>query len=578
MKTKKTTTLLAGIFILLMAFNIGWTQDLIKTDRVPEVEAELRKEIIEHVARLLPKESFTVTVKVIPLKRLPSSQAQIDVLPFYESGTENDLYEEWDDPSISYYVLINRVKEVTVSLSLHKSYTLKNEANFRDDLFKSVGLISGRDQLDIKMVEMQAFTKTTSLNDFNWYYISGVILVITFFIATFILLNRLAQSKIPSPSQNATSSNTQASTSSIQQSAASLGSAAIRSYSHDTSSHNNSIHGDITFTDSLKLNSYLKEKITLLVSKEGFPELSTLKTLEEFCEIDQPGFSYLISHFPEHAKKMTYNYGRNQNWIKAFSRPGVATKNVLIYINRLLQDQAYSKNPETEKLFIAAWRLGNQLKEYISVISQEESKYLLFNLPKNLSLPIARNMFPGEWAFLFAESKVQINITPERIQELISLAQKIKPNLDLELITTYTNQEELLDYLKQCSPEEEREIYQSYRGSTPLSNLRSPFYIFFEMEESERLLIFKKFDIRSWAFATFGISREFRSKVDVLMSEKEKFLFKIYLTDLDKSKPNTEIISEIREVIAHEASQKHLFASSDSNEVFGNAGYDEKAA
>ena len=45
-------------------------QENVVLDRVPEVEAELRKDIIDHVARLIPKESFSVSIKIIPLVHL----------------------------------------------------------------------------------------------------------------------------------------------------------------------------------------------------------------------------------------------------------------------------------------------------------------------------------------------------------------------------------------------------------------------------------------------------------------------------------------------------------------------------
>lgn len=541
-------------------------------DRVPEVEAELRKDIIDHVARLIPKESFSVSVKIIPLKRESASKTQADILPFYESSSEPDFTEEWEDPTTSYYVLLSRVKQVVVNLSVDKAYALKNESDFKDNLFKSVGLITGRDQLEIKMVEIQSFTKITSIDDFNWLYILGATFFILFFIATFVLFNKLINSK------NSSRLNQESTQSQIPSIIPPSVTSTLKPNFTKSSNELNSINGDITFTDSLKLNSYLKEKIHTLTSKKSFPTLSMLKTLEDFLEIDSMGFSYLMSQFPEDSKKNIYSHGRTQNWIKAFSQSGLATKNVLLYMDRLLQCHPLSNEKELETLFINTWRLGLQVKEFITVTTSDEAKFLLCNMPKSLSLPIARNIFPGEWAFLFSDKKTAHILSDIRIKELNELANKIKPLFQVELITFYNNQEELISFLKQCNPEEERDIYHSYKGSPSLHELRSPFYAFFELETPERVSIFRKFDIRSWALATFNISRELRAKIDELMNDKEKFLFKTYLVELDKNRPTQDQISQTREAIAELANEKYLLLKKDNNDLYSNEGLNEKAA
>lgn len=564
--------LLMVIALFTCITNISLYAQETPIDRVPEVEAELRKDISEHISRLIPKQSFSVAVRVVPLKREPITQTQADVLPFYESNSATEFLEEWEDPNTSYYILLSRVKQVTVSLSVDKAYALKNESDFKENLFKSVGLVSGRDQLDIKMVELQSFTKNTSFADFNWWYIVGSSVLIIFFITIFILLNKIVNKKLPTlqPQEN---------TNSVQTPGMSPAFASSSLTGNiKTANESNSINGDITFTDSLKLNSYLKEKIINLVSKKSFPTLSTLKTLEEFLEIDQMGFSYLMSHFPEDARKTIYSHGRTQEWIKAFSQPGLATKNVLLYTDRLQQCHPLSEDLKLENLFINTWRLSHHLKDFIISISTEEAKFILYNLPKSLSLPISRNLFPGDWAFLFSDKKIEINLTEKRILELTDLALKIKPLLQNELISFYTNQEELIRFLKFCSPDEERDIYQSYKGSPSLHELRSPFYAFFELNEQERATIFRQFDIRTWALATFNVSRELRQRVDSLLNEKERFLFKSYLTELDKNRPSQDQISIIRESIAKLTNESYDLANNKKEEFTGNVGINEKAA
>lgn len=562
------------IITLFLSFlsTSSYAQENTSLDRVPEVEAELRKDVTEHISRFIPKQSFTVSVKVVPLKREPTTQAQTDVLPFYESSSESELYEEWEDPTTSYYVLLSRVKQVVVSLSVDKAYAIKNESDLRNNLFKSVGLISGRDQLDIKMVEMQSFSKVTTIEDFNWWYISGASILVILFILSFVILNKIVNPK--SSSTNGSQANTTASTPSIMPAFNST----TASPSVGLINESNSINGDITFTDSLKLNSYLKDKIKIIIEKKSFPSLSFLKTLEEFLETDLLGFSYIMSQFPEDSKKLIYSYGRSQKWIKAFSQSGIATKNVLLYTDRLLQCNAISDDSKLEKMFIQAWRLNLQINELISATSQEEAKYILYHLPKSLSLPVTRSMFPGDWAFLFNDKINDIQLSDKRIAEIFEMCTRIRPLFQVELISFYTNQDELIKYLKLCSPEEERDIYQSYKGTPALHDIRPPFYSFFELPELEKTAVFKKFDIKSWALATFNISRELRAKIESIMNDKEKFLLKSYLIELDKNRPSQDQISTIREAIAQTTKEKLIFTTESVENLYVNEGLDEKAA
>ena len=564
-----------AVLMLLTCLSISHVkaQEAAPTDRVPEVEAELRQDITDHISRLIPKQSFTVAVSITPLKREPVTQTQADVLPFYETSNEAELFEEWEDPSTNYYVLLSRVKKIVVTLSVDKAYSLKNESDLRENLFKSVGLISGRDQLDIRMVDLQSFTKETSLSDFNWWYIGGGVFVLMVLGGAIVLSAKVMQPKMTNPQSNASAASPVSSSIAPAMAGVSLSSNLVKGVGES-----GAISGDITFTDSLKLNSYLKEKINDLVSKKSFPTLSMLKTLEELLEMDQMGFSYLMSQFPEESKKIIYGYGRTQNWIRAFSQPGLASKNVLLCMDRLQQCHPQSESATLEILFISVWRLGSQLKDYLVSISPEESKFVLYNVPKSLALPIARKTFPGDWAFLFSDKKIELNLNEKRIAELTVMATNLKPLFQLELISFYTNQEELIKFLKLCSPDEERDIYQSYRGVPSLHELRPPFFMFFELSEQERLSIFKCYDIRTWALATFNVSRELRLKVDQLMSEKEVFLFKSYLVELDKNKPSQDQITIVRESVANLTSEKYKLSNNQNEEVFETVSTNEKAA
>lgn len=549
---KANFILLLGL--LLTSMNVfGQVQP--KTDRLPEIESELRVEIVEYVARYIPKSSFTVSVKLNPLRRVPQTAANVDILPFYETS-EDAILDEWDNPESNYYTLLNRIQDAQVSITIDGNYNIKNEAEFRDNLFKSVGLLSGRDRLEMRVSDLKAFEKKFSTNDINWVYVLvGFLGIFTlglmyFGINRFTDVHKKAQSL--AASKESSNSNVSSSSSMPSQSAiVGNGSGKVGGFGE-----NSKINGDINFTDSLKINNYLKEKIEYIVNQsEKFPLLADLKTLEDLLAKDTYGFSYLISQFNQEKKELLFSLGRSQDWIKGFAEVGIPSKEILFYLEKMIHSSRNTLLNGNEQLITQCWRLNSQLKDFITTIPRGDVKLILYLLPKELSLPLAREMFPGDWAFILADKAPNVVFSEARSKELLEQALSFKPYFDPKMIQTYRNKEELVNYLHSCTPDEEKEIYQSIDSTHSLSIVRPPFYVFFDLDQEERTQVFRHYDLRTWSLACFNMSRNMRSRLDELMNDKEKYLFKSYLTDLDKNKPHASIISEIREIISREVAQ-----------------------
>ena len=542
-------------FILTFSSVKLFGQSSLKVDRLPEVESELKNEVVEYVARFIPKSSFSVFVKINPVRRAPQAESNVDILPFYETAEETNL-DEWDNPDISYYVLLNRIQEAQISISIDGNYSIKNESDFRENLFKSVGLISGRDKLELKSTDMKTFEKKFSTNDINWTYVLIGFLGIFTLGLMYFGINRFTD--VHKRAQNiANQGNKEASPSAapmpLMGHSGMMGSLAGSSKSFGESSK---INGDINFTDSLKINSYLKEKINLISNESNvFPTLGDLKILEDLMNTDLYGFSYFISQFKQEEKEKIFSLGRSQDWIKGFAEIGVPSKDILLYLEKMIHAKRERSMTHVDQLIIQCWRLKNQLKDFLITIPRNEVKCILFLLPKELSLPIAREMFPGDWAFILAEKLGTDNLSDADAKKLLGQALNFKPYFDSKMIQIYKNKEELVSYLRSCTPDEEKEIYQSIDGTYSLSLVRPPFYSFFELEFEARSQIFRHYDLRTWSIACFNMSRMMRAKLDELMNDKEKYLFKNYLTELDKSRPQDVIIADIRETISREVAQ-----------------------
>lgn len=542
--------LLSLIFTSLNIF--GQVQPSV--DRLPEVESELRGEIVEYVSRYIPKNSFAVSVKLNPLRRLPQIASKVDILPFYETSDDTVL-DEWDNPESSYYSLLNRIQDAQVSITVDGNYSIKNEAEFRDNLFKSVGLYSGRDKLDMRVSDLKAFEKKFTTNDINWSYILiGFLGIFTlglmyFGIHRFTDIHKQEQ-VIASNKELHSNAN------SVMPSVSQSGLTGAAKPSNGNFRESSRINGDINFTDSLKINTYLKEKIEhIFKDGQNFPTISDLKTLEDLLVKDPYGFSYFISLFTQDKKEKLFSVGRSQEWIKGFAEIGIPSKEILFYLEKMIHSNRSELHENLDQLIIQCWRLNTQLKDFLATVPRADIKLILFLLPKELSLPIARETFPGDWAFVLGDKIPVENFSESKAKDLLDQAISFKPYFDPKMIQTYKNKEELVSYLRSCTPDEEKEIYQSIDVTHSLSLVRPPFYVFFDLDIENRTEIFRHYDLRSWSIACFNMSRGMRARLDELMNDKEKYLFRSYLTELDKNKPSTSVITEIRDVISLEVAQ-----------------------
>jgi hypothetical protein len=564
----KNMKFIIGLLLLLMMTPV-YSQAVQKIDRTVEIEAELREDIIEYVSRYIPDNSFSVGIKIIPLKRMPQTNTGVDILPFYETS-ETEIIDEWENPDSSYYVLLNRIQEAQITITVDGNYNIKNESEFRENLFRSVGLVAGRDRLDLKLGDLKVFEKKFSVNDINWNYVVFGFLGILSLALVLYGINRFS----PAPKSNQAADNS-------KDSGSAKGSVSMSPMSNMTenfqvgSSHsigdNARINGDINFTDSLKLNAFIKERIESVLLKSNFPSLEDLRTLEDFLTVDPLGFSYFVSHFNQAMKDKLLSMGRNQNWIKGFANVGMPSREILLYLEKMVHTTRTNDDKNLEELLIQCWRLNESLKDFLVTIPKNEVKFILYKLPKTQSLSIARNMFPGDWAFLLGENQPDVQVKAARLVELFDSALHYRPFYNPSVVQLYKNKEELITYLRSCGPDEEREIYQSVDSSHSLSAIRAPFYVFFEIEDEKRLEIFKNYDLRMWALACFNISRPLRKKVDDLMNDKEKYLFRSYLTEMDRIKPSLNSITEVREIIA-----TNLYKQQQNEAVSSKTEEDEK--
>ncbi len=188
----------------------------------------------------------------------------------------------------------------------------------------------------------------------------------------------------------------------------------------------------------------------------------------------------------------------------------------------------------------------------------------MYDLPKNISLPIARQAYPGSWGALLSPTFKASSLAPERMKQLRERAISLSELRDLDLLKKFKKQSDLLAFLHEADPSTEKEIYVVAGDSSMLSSVRPPFYKIFEMSENAIGKLVPMIRIEEWAHALFNTDREARKKVEVHFSDKQKYRYMELIRSFDSSPPNRDTVGEIRERVARLAKQieKHLLEES----------------
>jgi hypothetical protein len=556
-------------FLLLATLNMGVANA--NNARVIEIQEKIKVDISNFVEKFSPKTKYSVQVKVKPLRRRYEQSSQGENLPFMEF--QDDLIlDEWDDPNVNVYSLYSRISEAKVTIYIEDNVKIENRSRFKDALLKDVNLVPGRDS-----VEIEAITSPVLVESFNWkdqteILFLGVMLIIAVVLG--VGLNSLAKRLVPQQVAKTTSDNKNTnSNSSFSGGAPSVASAPISSSSGNSSGFSE-LKGDLNIQDPSKINEVVGKKIIKLLESDVFPTLSDMVILEDLLKNDSSSFSYLVYEFPLEIQKSIYQLGKGEQWFKGFSEVGFPSKIVLLSLDTMLRNRTVHQNEKFESLLIHTWRLTKNLTSFMKTMSKEEAFSILYFLPKDISIPVSRECFPGSWGGIFEDRPV-INLKDShKVQKLLTEALKLQPYLNYDSLQVFKNRKDLLTYLDTVEPHEEKDIYSVMGEKNDLSSIRPPFYSFFELEIENRKKVYQAFSMNEWAVACFNIGRHNKDTVTELMDDKEKYLFSHVLKEIDHNPSLAANKIQIRHAISHyiyenysRQNQAHSTSSSQNEDV-----------
>lgn len=533
-----------GLLTIVLFFLVGSiaSAQVSRHPRVAELEKTLAKEGLELLKGRFPDKPFLIKVKIEAMFRDANRRdlAQ-EKLPYMDLSGE-EVVDEWDDPNTSLSTLINRVRKIHVNASIPSGLSDDEVAELKETLMSSLGMIEGRDSIEINKRNWGALDKPeSSLNGETvaWTAAGWILLVSALIGSAWFATARIGRSLKEAQKMNEAGSN----------SAGSLGPGV--SFADSTKRESNSGRGgDIRFTDPVKNREIIAGSLRVLAGHPSFPGLEDMQIFHRFGTENPSEMGALLSEFPVELRMKVFGYSYEEFWLKALTEPGEITSASVELLNRCLRIQRNDTDLEFQELLVLVWRLDNKASEFFGGVDQNEAFAILSGIPKAISLKIARESFPGSWGQLLDSGFNPMPIPAKRVSQLKAKALELFPLRDMSLLKKFKRESDLLEFLKTADPGTEKEIYKVSGPDSMLSEVRPAFFRIFEQSEDHHLKLVSKLRIEEWAQALFNCARDDRRGIEKHFSDKQKFRYMELLKSFDGNSPDPEAIGEIREKIA----------------------------
>ena len=516
-----------------------------KHARVAEVENIMVKDATTFLKSRFPNLPFLVSVSVDPLRRVETApKSSADRLPYFEEGDE-EIQDEWDNPNVSTYALMPRIKRAVVTVSVPSNITDDEIAEVRNSMLQVLNLTAARDEIVIQkrawtqMTDNKADSQTVIL--FSAIGFAAVLLALAgLFLITRTSIKTIG-SAIGTQAAKAAGGGGGGAAASIQPMAADT---------TDSRRGGGAPSGDLKFSDPIRMREVLLQSIRVLCESDMFPTLQDLMVLDRAGKKNPGALGALLSEFSGDLQKRLFSYSFQNHWLEALVDPGEVNSEVLETLSRLMRVSRGSEDVALQKLLIYVWRLDGQMAEYLRAIDHDESLAILAHLPKTVSVGAARAAFPGNWGAVLDTQFKPKPLSRERIEKLALKAMQMKALRDFSILEQYRQERDLLEYLSYAEPTEEKEIYLASPPQSVIHSMRPPFYRVFELTSDELDRVVSRISLDDWALALLNTGRNDRREIEKKFSEKQRFLLVDKLKKLDQTAPDRAKVGQARERIA----------------------------
>ncbi len=527
--------LVLGTFVFILGTAKVQAQEVLKHPRVVELEDRLNRDAAAYIKARFPEVPFMVIVRVDPLRRelrTPSS-AQTESLPYFESfENDEEVRDEWDNSQIPLMALLNRVRKISVQISVPSKLKEAEVNEMRDGIFNILHLTPARDAIEVNRREW-------AMEEVPWLgvYIAGAalfLLLIGLLVINRTSANRIARALTEMKTQNNGQS----------QSAGPLSPMPMET---ESSGSKRSQSQEVKFNDPIKMKELASSLIGFLVNSGKFPNHHDVFVLDRLGQEAPEKLGALLMEFPTEIQAELFKYSAGQHWIEALNEPGFLDFECLESLHALAQNTRDDKSMKVKKAVLAVWRLAESRSKFLRTLPRDEAFSLLAEMPKSIAVAEARKAFPGAWGAILDSSFKGKDLADKRVGEIHDMATMLESLSDISEVKRYRSDKELLEYVKIADPAEEREIYEAASSDSLIHKIRPPFYpVFLQSEEVLKTLV-AKVSVDRWALALFNVVKTERQIVDKHLSEKQKFLLIERFKRFDQQAPSPEAVGSARE-------------------------------
>jgi hypothetical protein len=511
-------------------------QEILKHPRVVEIEDRLNKDASEYIKARFPNVPFMVSISVDPLRRdLRSPAAKEESLPYYDSEDE-EMRDEWDNPQVPLMALINRVKRIQVKISIPQKLSTEEVTELKDGVYNTLHLTPARDSVDITRREW-------IMEEVPWVavYVAGTALL--GLLLGLLIINRGSANRIAKALSEVK----------IQTSGGGGGASPMAPVSMgdrpSQNSNQSSLPQELTFNDPIKLKELASHHVHLLVRSKAFPIGQDVFILDEFGKENPEKLGAILAEFPAKAQRDLFSFGADLHWVKAMTEPGQLDFECLEIMQTMTQFLRDEANLDWQRAVLSVWRLNHGRTQFVKGLEKDEALALLSEMPKSVAISEARMIFPGSWASLLDASYKPSIPDATGIMTIAESAQLMQPLNNMDMISRYRTEKELITYLRVVTPAEERDIYGAASQASLIHSMRPPFFPVLDQSPETLRLFVPRMNIDMWALALFNLPKPERSKIETVMNEKQRFLLIDRLKRFDQSHPTAKAVGEIREQI-----------------------------
>ncbi len=545
--------------VLLFAMNAFANE---KHPRVAELEDKYKTDTIRYLEGRFPGLPFSVIISIDPLR--DKSQQGYDlkgeVLPYYALD-EEVIKDVWDDPTATLYTLSQRVKKVSVEIQIPESIVDEEYLEIKDTVTTMLRLIPARDAIDIVKREW------TVLPHLKTYSLIGAFTLLMFLLGL-LVISRFSVSNMATSLEKIHG----------QLSSQGGGGGAGFSSAPKPSSGPGNLGkrgNDIKFNDPIKTREVIGTRVDDIVEQGELVRLENFIILDKLGKEDPESLGALMALFPIDTQRELLSLSRGTHWMDAMTYPGELSMRCLEVVEELGRVKPSSYNKTWEQLLIQVWRMDTGATTFLKKLDFDNAMTILNAMPKFISVPLARETFPGNWAALLDPNYKSKRLSDEETKTLYESSLINKSLVSFDVLGVYKKLRELLSFLKVADVRSEKEVYEAVPHDSMLTMMRPPFYKIFEEEDAVLLMEFvESITVDDWSHVLFGVPRDQRRVVEQFFTSKEKFFYLEKLKAMDIDRPNADEAGEQRSIVAqnfsdykeHYEAKKQQQASSEAQQ------------